>query len=38
MTNKLNNFYKLLNNLNDKEYIEMLISYNVSLISARLKP
>ena len=27
MTNKLNNFYKLLNNLNDKEYIEMLISY-----------
>ena len=38
MTKKLNNFFKLLNNLNGKEYIEMLISYNVSLISARLKP
>ncbi|MFR3909913.1 MAG: DUF3793 family protein [Clostridium paraputrificum] len=38
MTDKLNNFNKLLNNLNDKEYIEILIAYNVSLISARLKP
>lgn len=38
MANKLNAFYKLLNNLDNKEYIEMLISYNVSLISARLKP
>lgn len=38
MVNELVTFYKLLNYLDDKEYIETFISYKVSLISARLKP
>lgn len=38
MATKINTFYKMLNTMNDKDYIETFISYNVALISATLKP
>ncbi|MEG0307487.1 MAG: DUF3793 family protein [Clostridium sp.] len=38
MLSKLCSFYKLLNQLGGKEYFETFISYNVALISAKLKP
>ncbi|ACD21843.1 DUF3793 family protein [Clostridium botulinum] len=38
MGEKISTFYNLLNGMEGKEYIETFISYNVALISARLKP
>lgn len=38
MVEKLNFFYKALGDMNNKEYFHNFISYNVALISARLKP
>lgn len=38
MGERVVSFYKLLNEMEDKDYIENLISYNVALISAKLKP
>jgi Protein of unknown function (DUF3793) len=38
MVSKVDSLYKLLNRMEDKEYIENFISYNVALISAKLKP
>lgn len=38
MADKRKDFYKLLNSKEDKEYFETLFSYNIALISARLKP
>ena len=38
MEEKVVSFYKLLDEMEDKDYIENLISYNVALISAKLKP
>ena len=38
MGEKISAFYNLLNGMEEKEYIETFISYNVALISARLKP
>lgn len=38
MAEKISVFYNMLNSMEDKEYIETFISYNVALISARLKP
>lgn len=38
MVEKISNFYNMLNSMEDREYIETFISYNVALISARLKP
>ncbi|WP_346945864.1 DUF3793 family protein [Clostridium sp.] len=38
MVKKLSSFYKLLNQLENREYLETFISYNIALISAKLKP
>ena len=38
MVDKLSEFYKLLNNEEDREYIELFVSYSIALISAKLKP
>ena len=38
MEEKVVSFYKLLDKMEDKDYIENLISYNIALISAKLKP
>lgn len=38
MKHDIKNFYELLNSMEDKEYIENYISFNVALISAGLKP
>lgn len=38
MENKIGAFYNMLSKMEGKEYIETLISFNVALISAKLKP
>ena len=38
MVNNLCDFYNLLGRLEGRQYIETFISYNVSLINAKLKP